>query len=314
MKFINAEEVAGALPMQALIASLEAAFAHRFVAPPRHQHLIRRDGYRDSTLLLMPAWTDAASPRPYIAVKLMALVPSDDARSPHLDSSVLLYDGAKGGLLAVMDGNAVTARRTVATSVLAARYLARSASENLLIVGAGRVARLLHEGYRTAFPIRRVEVWDINEAWAARLVADLRSQGVDAALAADLEQAARAADIITSATRSTVPRIEGRWLRPGVHLDLIGSFTPQMRECDDEAFLRSSIFVDTPKAVSDSGDLAQPIEAGLADTSHIKGTLAELCSGALEGRTATDQITLFKTIGSAIADLAAAKLVYEARP
>jgi ornithine cyclodeaminase/alanine dehydrogenase-like protein (mu-crystallin family) len=129
----------------------------------------------------------------------------------------------------------------------------------------------------------------------------------------DLEQAVRKADIVTAATLATAPFIRGEWLRPGVHIDLIGAFTPAMRESDDEAIRRSAVFVDTYDATHEAGDLVHPITAGVLSREDLKGSLAGLCSGTARGRRARDDITLFKAVGTALADLATAGLAYKAR-
>lgn len=311
MKLIGAERAAQLLPLDRLIEALDRAFARGYVAPMRHQHLIQRDGYSDSTLLLMPAWVEPSEPQPYIGVKIMALVPGDDPHKPNLHSSMLLFDGITSEPLAMIDGNAVTVRRTVATVGLAARHLASPQSERLLIIGSGRVGSALQELYSLLFPIRKVRIWDIDEEGADRLVARLRDLRVDAERASSLPEAVAEADIIASATRSVTPIIKGEWLSPGTHLDLIGSFKPHMREVDNAAFLRSAVYIDTADALSESGDLIQPLAEGIAGGDHIRGTLGELSRGEIPGRRDPNEITLFKTVGTAIADLAAARLIHE---
>jgi ornithine cyclodeaminase/alanine dehydrogenase-like protein (mu-crystallin family) len=205
----------------------------------------------------------------------------------------------------------ITARRTVAASALAASYLAREDARNLLVLGSGRVASLLPEAFRAVRNIGRIEVWDIDQQSASRMVKRLVDDGIDAAVVSDLEHGVRSADIVTSATLATAPLIRGEWLQPGVHVDLIGAFTPIMRESDDEAVRRSTVFVDTDEALHEAGDLVQPIEKGIFSHTDLRGTLAQLCKGEVQGRDSTGQITMFKAVGTALADLAAASMVYQ---
>lgn len=230
---------------------------------------------------------------------------------PGLVSTYVLYDGVTGQQLALMDGNTITGRRTVATSALGARFLAREDAKKLLVIGAGRVASLIPEAYLAVRQIEQVAVWDINRVGAEAMVADLSSKGITAHVAEDLETEVRKADIISAATLVTEPMIKGEWLQPGTYVDLIGGFRPNMREADDEAVLKSAVYVDTDEAPIEAGDLVQPISAGVITADHVRGTLAHLVSGEAARRTDDAQITYFKAVGSALADLAAARLIYE---
>ena len=154
--------------------------------------------------------------------------------------------------------------------------------------------------------IRRVAVWNPTPAAARSLVDRLRTLDFDASVAPDLEGAVRAADIVSCATLATQPLILGDWLHPGIHLDLIGSFTPEMRETDDDAIRRASVFVDTETALAESGDLLQPLQSGAFVAGRLAGTLSDLCAGRHRGRGDAQELTLFKAVGTAMADLAAA--------
>ncbi|MCW3475590.1 ornithine cyclodeaminase family protein, partial [Rhodovastum sp. RN2-1] len=182
---------------------------------------------------------------------------------------------------------------------------------SLLIVGAGHVAGMMADAYRAVRPIRRVRVWNLRAPKAQALAAELRGRGYDAEAVTDLEAAVRAADIVTCATLATAPLVHGAWLRPGTHLDLIGGFKPDMREADDDAIRPARVFIDTPAALAEAGDITQPLASGALAQDAIAGTLAALCRGENPGRTAVGEITLFKSVGSALEDLAAAALVYQ---
>ncbi len=178
-------------------------------------------------------------------------------------------------------------------------------------MGSGRIAGLLAQAMRTVRPIQRVLVWNVRQAGADALAETLRVQGFDAQATSDLESAVREADIISCATLSTVPLIQGAWLRPGAHLDLIGSFTPQMRETDTACFDGTSVYVDTDEAPTKSGDLLSAFEAGVLTREAIQGDLHQLTTGARQGRRNDQEITVFKAVGSALEDLTLATLVYE---
>ena len=308
MQEINAEATRAALPFAQLIPALEAAFATGCEVPPRHHHTIAAAG-GDATMLLMPAWI----PDRFLGIKIANVFPGNSARGiPALSSLYVLCDGTTGRHLALIDGNEITARRTAAVSALAASFLSRAESSRMLVVGAGRVASLLAEAYRVVRPIERVDVWDITRGNSDALAARLRSAGFDARAVDDIDAAVAAADVISCATLATEPLIKGARLRPGTHVDLIGSFARHMREADDDAVRRASVFVDTAAAVEDSGDLYHPIRNGTLRRDDVKAALADLCRREHPGRRTGDEITLFKSVGTALADLAAAVLAYRA--
>lgn len=201
-------------------------------------------------------------------------------------------------------------------TMISPSMMALSTSSSLAALARSRYfdvqsrARRVPEAYRAVRPIAEVSVWDINRESAARMVADLSNRGFLASIETDLEAGVRNADIVSAATLATSPLIQGAWLSPGIHVDLIGGFTPKMREADSEAVRRATVYVDTPEALHEAGDLSQPIASTLISANHIRGTLAELARGAISGRSNPQQITLFKAVGSGLADLVAAKLVF----
>jgi alanine dehydrogenase len=210
-----------------------------------------------------------------------------------------------------MDGGEITARRTAAASALAADMLARPDAARLLLVGTGRVAKNAAEAFCAVRPIREIAVWGRNSAKAAELAVKAeQATGIPAHAVTDLEAAVHAADIISCATLSTEPLVRGEWLRLGVHLDLIGAFTPDMRETDDTALKRATLFVDTMEgAPKEAGELSIPLSQGVISRADIKADLFGLCRGDHPGRTRAEEITIFKSVGHAIEDLAAAECV-----
>lgn len=312
---LNADQVCNALPWKDLIEALSAIFARDDVRSPiRHHHSLEVPGEPTATLLLMPAWIEGE----YLGVKQVNVFPGNNARDlPGLSSHYLLSCGRSGLPLALLDGNELTARRTAAASALASRLLSRADASNLLMVGAGRMGRRLIPAHMSVRPIQTVQVWDRKEAAAAALVAELRAVGIDARVCPSerLPQVAGAADIISCATLATAPVIFGDWLKPGAHLDLVGSFTPTMRETDNAAMQRCAVFVDTRAgALSETGDLIMPIREGAIGAEKILAELAELCRGQHAGRAALSNpeqaLTLFKSVGDSREDLAAAILAY----
>ena len=303
MRVVDAVETERALPFATLIPALREMFVSGCVVPPRHHHRIELDPEPNATLLLMPAW----KPHDALAVKIINVFPGNSKKGLQaLYSLYCLFDAEHGTPMALLDGNVLTARRTAAVSALAASYLARSDADRLLVVGAGRVASLLPEAYREMRAVRRVTVWNRTPAAAQALVDRLRTLDFDASVAPDLEGAARGADIVSCATLATRPLILGDWLHPGIHLDLIGSFKPEMRETDDDAIRRASVFVDTETALAESGDLLQPLQSGAFVAGRLAGTLSDLCAGRHPGRRDPQELTLFKAVGTAMSDLAAA--------
>jgi ornithine cyclodeaminase/alanine dehydrogenase-like protein (mu-crystallin family) len=256
----------------------------------------------------MPAWLPGA----YYGIKTINIAPGNAARGlPGLHATYVLYDGITGMPLASIDGDVITTRRTAAASALAARWLAREDARHLLIVGAGRVACLLPAAYTAVRPVERVSIWARSAAQAQGLAEELRRQGLPASAVTDLERACGEADIVSCATLATEPVVHGTWLRPGTHLDLIGSFTPAMREADDACFASASIYVDTEEALKKSGELLGPMARGVFAAADIRGTLAALSRQAVPARRSPDERTVFKSVGTALEDLAAAILVYE---
>lgn len=308
MLILDPNQTRQALPWDALIAALAAMFKTGCVMPVRHHHSVAVPGEADATLLLMPAWQPGA----YVGVKLVSVFPDNHLRSlPAIHGSYLLSSGRTGELLAVIDGGELTARRTAAASALAASHLARKDASSLLVVGTGRLSVNLIEAHSRVRPITEVMIWGRDRAKAAQAVSEARALGYAADVAEDLEAAARQADIISCATLSRAPLIRGAWLKPGSHLDLIGAFNKDMRESDDEAVRRARVFVDTRAgAFAEAGDILQPMAAGVINADHVVAELSELVGGT-EGRRSAEDITLFKSVGAALEDLAGAILGYE---
>jgi len=301
------DEVVAALTYPALIECLREVFCSDYHMPVRHHHFYQTDEGVENTLILMPAWNTA-----YLGIKQVVVAPSNREKGlPTIHARYTLLDARTGVVLAQMDAGQLTAYRTACASALAAAYLTRSDVSSLLIVGGGKVARHLAQAHAAVRSYRRIAIWTRDPAKANGFADELRTAGYPAEPVTDLKAAVRSADVISCATLAPDPIIQGAWLKPGAHLDLIGSHTPRTREADDEAIRRSQVFVDSREgALHETGDLAIPIATGVFHPEAVVADLAELCRGQHPGRTTTEAITLFKSAGLAIEDLAAALLVY----
>jgi ornithine cyclodeaminase len=309
MLTIDEEGVKSLLGFGPLVEAIREMFTKDCVMPVRHHHTIAVPGEPDATALLMPAWTVGE----YLGVKLVNVFPGNAGHGiPAVSGVYVLFDGMTGQAVAMVDGDELTARRTAAASALAGDYLARKDARHLLVVATGRLAANQIGAWRAVRDIERVEVWGRNLDRAALIVDGLAGSGIDAAVAIDLEAAVGEADIVSCATLAVEPLIKGDWLRPGVHLDLIGGFTPKMREADDECIRRATVFCDTRAgATVEGGDLVQPLQSGVLAMEDIVADLYDLCRGDHPGRASDDEITMHKATGAALEDLAAALLAYE---
>jgi ornithine cyclodeaminase len=306
LQVLDASALRARLPMAALVQALRAKFIEGCEVPLRHTHKVGDAG----TLLVMPAWPRAGSAARHFGVKTVNIFPGNGALGlPGVHAVYALFDARTGVPVALMDGSELTARRTAAASALAADHLAHEDASRLLLVGAGRVAALVPEALRCVRPgLRQVQVWTRRPAGAQALAAALRGQGLAAQATTDLGAAVRWAHIVSCATLSGTALVQGEWLSPGAHLDLIGSFTPSMREADGRCFARSRVFVDTEEALAKSGDILDAVREGHFDPARLQGTLTQLCRGERPGRGGDDEITVFKSVGTALEDLAAAEL------
>ncbi len=257
----------------------------------------------ENTLLNRSAWIAGMG----LAIKCATIFPGNkDAGKPMIDGAVNLFSGRDGALEAILDFKLVTKWKTAGDSLLAARRLARPDSRHILIVGAGTVGHSLHQAYSAAFPQAQFTIWNRSEAGAVRFQAD--HPGVK--VAGDLETAVRAADIITSATMSSESLIKGDWLQPGQHVDLIGAFRPDMREADDQALQRASIFVDSrDTTIGHIGEMMIPIASGAISADDV---IADYYQPDAFRRSDENEITLFKNGGGAHLDLMTSRYILAA--
>lgn len=310
LRSITKEQVELLLPYPQLITALQKGFQEDYTVPLRHHHTYQNPSKSDSILLLMPAWKVGE----YIGVKIITVSPDNSAlQLPSVQGVYLLFNAITGVPIAQMDAKTITNRRTAAASALASSFLSRTDSNSLLMVGTGNMAPALIEAHVAIRPIEEVFVWGRSFEKAKAVVQQFQNAAFSIRAIEDLEKYARQVDIISCATLSKIPLIKGDWLQTGQHLDLVGSFTPTMRETDDTAILKSAVYVDVLEgATKESGDIVIPLEKGILSLSAIQGDLFSLCKGDAIGRQSDETITLFKSVGHALEDLVAAKLVYEA--
>ncbi|MSQ20298.1 MAG: ornithine cyclodeaminase family protein [Betaproteobacteria bacterium] len=309
MPFLSAADIHRALDFRVLTDALAAAFRVGAEAPVRHVHTV--NGAGDGKLLLMPAWrTDEA-----IGIKIVTVFPGNRRHGvPTVGALYVLLDGVTGHPVALLDGETITQRRTGAASALAARYLTRPDAKTLLVVGTGALAPYMARAHAANHAFQHILMWGRDAERARAVAAHLALDGLPAIAVQSLDDGMDRADVVTCATTSTEPIIRGEQLHPGMHIDLVGSFTPQMREVDDACVARAKVFVDTfAGALKEAGDLVQPIAAGSFSRAQVRAELADLVAGRHAGRESQDEITLFKSVGTALEDLAAARLAYARR-
>ena len=311
MQHYSATRIEELLGYSKLADAIRAAFLDATIMAPQRMHLPMGESTQD-VVLIMPAWRRGGLG----VVKVVTVRAANVLRSlPSVQGVSLLFDEASGKPVATVDATALTRWRTAATSLLGARYLARPRSTVLTMLGSGAVAGHLIRAYASEFPLHTVLIWSRTEAHAQRLATNLGlDRHVNIEITTDRENAVRQADIISCATLSETALVCGRWVKPGAHVDLVGAFTPRMRESDDALMKIAGIYVDTRAgALKEAGDLVQPLSAGVISASDILGELAEMVRhnpGQL--RPNDRSITVFKSVGHSIEDLAAAELLISA--
>ena len=313
MQLFDAESIRARLSWPRMLAALEEALRAEVEAPLRAHHRVAVPGEPSATLLAMPAWRSGRR----LGVKLVTVFPGNADRGRRSVAAVyVLFDARDGTPLALLDGEELTARRTAGASAYAASKLARRDAKRLVMIGAGRLARPLIEAHRHVHALERIDIWSRTLEHARATAAACVSDGLPARVVTDRDLAAAvsAADIVSCATLATEPLVRGEWLRPGVHLDLVGAFTKDMRESDDRVMQRADLIVvdNRTGALAEGGDVVQAIASGAIGKDKVAAELRDLARGAHPGRTRNDEITVFKSVGFALEDLAAAEAVVDA--
>jgi len=318
MRHFDQAQLDKSLTFPSLIESLRSAFAGNWTTPMRQHHGMpgfdNNGAEVENALLLMPAWTGPGAEN-FVGVKLVAVYPSNGQIDlPSIHGLYYLIDGNTGQPLATMDGARMTVWRTAAASALASTYLSRPESSTLTMIGTGALSPFMIRAHMAVRPITEVFLWNHNIRRAHELAQELRDQGLPVTSHPDLVTAVGKSDIVCAATLTTTPLIFGKWVKPGTHIDTVGAFTPTMRETDDELVRLASLFCDTRTgALKEGGDLAIPISQGVISSSDILADLHELTRGTHPGRTSAQEVTYFKSVGTALEDLAGAIAVWQAR-
>ncbi|MCJ8056885.1 ornithine cyclodeaminase [Shinella curvata] len=310
MHVFDAAAVHAALPWPFLIEALRKAHLGDM---PASEVVVQSDpAGGEAQFVTLPGW----APGGPIVVKMVGVFPQNASLTPPqpaVQGLVALFDGKTGGPLLAADGAAMTARKTAADSALGAAILARQDVEELLIVGAGALAPHFAAAHLAARPtLRRVAIWNRTAARAEAVAVQLREQDIDATVSGDLDAAVARADVVSCVTMSDTALVKGALLRPGTHLDLVGAYLPTLREADDAALMRGTIFVDSRNNMRGGGDLSQAVASGAITWDAVKADLFELVQGKREGRVSADQITVFKNNGGAHLDLFTASALSQA--
>ena len=309
MKVYDRENVASSLQYEILIEALRKAFSSKITAPERVQHTIKNKNGSDATLLLMPAWKIGE----HIGIKIVSVFPENTTNNMNaVHANYFLMNANDGKPVAVMDGTELTLRRTACASALAADYLVNKNVDTLLMIGTGNLAPHMIKAHCVVRNYSRILIWGRNEEKAERLALSLNIKDKEILAKNDLKEALNVANVISCATLTQKPLIMGDWIKPGQHLDLVGAFTPDMAEADSKAIAKSKVVVDTYEgALSESGELINALKEGRIKKEHILSDLRELVLEEKKIRKDSNDITLFKSVGTALEDLAAAELVIE---
>jgi ornithine cyclodeaminase/alanine dehydrogenase-like protein (mu-crystallin family) len=309
MRLIDADVVARALGPLTLINALRDA--HRSGGMGEVERLSVEEPGTANAALTWLAWHPARG----VAVKTATVFPGNTSSGsgPNIHSVVTLFDPDCGAPLAAIHGESYTRMKTAADSALAADLLARDGAPTLAVLGAGGQAKTHIRFLRAVRPsIRRVMIWNRTAANGERLAAELREEGIEAEALADPQAVVRQAEIVTCLTAAEAPVLLGRWLKAGAHVDLVGGFTPRMRESDDDVVRRGRLFADTLRfTLTACGDYATPIAQGVIAKEAVEGDLFDLCSGRVPGRRSRDEITVFKNGGGGHLDLIVARAIWD---
>lgn len=258
-------------------------------------------------LAFMPALTADG----VFGAKVLSVFPQNAAPYASHQGVILLFDAQNGRLLTVMDAGVITEIRTAAASAVATRALAAPDASRLAVLGSGTQARAHVRALRQVRPIERVFVWSRTPRHAEAFRDWIEGEGLPATVCSTAREAVEEAEIVTTVTAATEPVLRGAWLRPGTHVNAVGSSVRPFRELDGESVRISRLFVDGTAAVlHENEDILAPIREGIIGEDHIRGEIGEVLAGTVSGRTAPGEITLFKSVGLAVEDMAAAALVH----
>lgn len=310
MKIFSAEQVHETLSYPGFIDTLASTFGSNFTMPPRQVMPLNPDGPGHDAFAMLPAWNDEV-----IALKAFTYFPENQAPDLTVYAQILLFSRSNGLPLALVHGTSVTYRRTAGVSALASRFLSREDSEEMLLINTGRLAPFLIDAHASIRPLKRIRIWGRNPKKAKQLAEHLGKDrpNLEITSVTDIETGCATADILVCATNSPEPLVHGAWVKPGTHTDFLGNHHPDKSECDSALVEKSGVWVDSKtNCFREAGEILVPIAEGNITKDHVLGDLAMLCRGEAPTRSSDQQITLFKSVGSALGDLAGARAVWEA--
>ncbi|MCL1078111.1 ornithine cyclodeaminase family protein [Parashewanella spongiae] len=312
MIIIPAEVVHNSLTFADLIQTLQLTFSKPFSMPQRKVYELDENSSSHDAFAVLPSWNDET-----IAVKAFTYLPDNPKQSADLKSiyaQIMIFDRSTGLPQAVVDGTSATYWRTAAVSALACDYLARSDASTLLICGTGNLAAYMALAHASVRNIKEIKVWGRSSNKIQHVVDEILQKRPDIIVSESqsLEDDVPWADIISCATRSPVPLFSSSLVTEGTHVDLVGNHVKTCREVDTQLVVRSEVYVDAKvNTFSEAGELLMPVKEGAFNLDEVKGELSQLCKGDVYGRDNDKDITLFKSVGTALADLACAQLVYQ---
>ncbi len=302
MKNITAQQIETVFSYQEFVPFL-AEYLSRKIEVPQRNHF----DIGDNTLLLMPAWNDN-----YCGVKIATAFPNNrKINKPTIHAVYTLFNAKTGEPLAQMDGKIITNKRTAAASALASLYLSKKESNNLLMMGNGALCPELINAHAIVRPIKNVKIWGRNIDHVNKVINENNLENLNVKISENIEKDIAEADVISCATSSVKPIVLGKYITPGTHVDLVGSYKPNMREADDVLIKKASIYIDNISAKHECGDIFIPLKNKIINEDSIKGTLEELATKKINGRISQKEITLFKSVGFALEDLAAAEYLFQ---
>ena len=311
MIVIDAAAVHNTLNFPELISELRDAFSKPAGMPQRQVFNLDETNSHSDAFAVLPSWNDKT-----IAVKAFTYFPENPMKNPELESlysKIMIFDRKTGVPQALVDGTSITYWRTAAISALGSDFLAKKDASTLLVCGTGRLSSYMALAHASVRPITKIYIWGRDIEKAQKTVEKIKKVRSDilVTVCQSLKEIVPIADIISCATGSAEPLFNSDWVKPGTHTDFVGNHNHDRRECDSQLILKSAVYVDSKINVfAEAGEILIPISEGLYKLDSVKGELAQLCKGEVTGRTDDQEITIFKTVGTALADLVGAQLVY----
>ncbi|CAL2076753.1 Ornithine cyclodeaminase [Tenacibaculum dicentrarchi] len=311
---IDSDYIENNTNFSALITELKAAFSSQeTLVPMRHHHDFANPAVNaDSTLLLMPAW----NPSKNAGVKIVTVSPENQQFDlPSINGTYIYLDAVKGTIKAILEAKSLTVKRTASASALASTFLSKENSSSLLMIGTGALSVNLIKAHASVRPIKNVFIWGRNFSKAQAICKTLKEEDFTITAVQTIEEKISEVDIISCATLSKTPLVLGKYLKAGQHVDLVGAYKKDMREADNEVIKKGAVYIDTYQGgLKESGDILIPLQTGILKQEDINADLFELCSSKEiaeeKGRKNDDEITVFKSVGHALEDLAAANYFY----